>query len=359
MWVFVPTHPDPLELTLEVVPRARLDLIDLRQTASVLYGDVLSAYQHHLFWSSHTTAGFLDRGLMARLGPSGAAAYAEAFTKVFPAGAGYKHDQLDHRTDLDPQQRAVEPRNADSHLAFIASGLRTCVTWPGEPAHPVMLIDLDGVCDGRARRRTAKIIGFQRSEEVAKLRFEVPVSGHPVDSINLKDPRLGIYERLSEQIARYGVDKGRIRLALNPAESHAGITVNEHETLLMRHDVAEVVRDPLRFALEKARHALADPRAVPGKTVGYAQYDLVRVLNQLVDRLGLSQSRLERLMARTVAVPFSRFFRMKRSVDLLVSAGPDGRAGIVEGTYQSPIMVQWQPPRRQARVIEATLTRLR
>lgn len=355
----MPTHSDPLELTLEVVPRARLDLIDLRQTASAVHGDVLSGYRHHLYWSSHTTAGFLEPGLMARLGPTGAAAYAEAFTKLFPEGAGYQHDRLEHRTDLNPAQRAVEPRNGDSHLAFIASGLRTCVTCPGEPARPVMLIDLDGVCDGRARRRTAKIIGFQREQDVATLRLEVPVSGHPVDSISLKDPKLGIYEQLAEHIGRCGIGKGRIRLALRPSESHAGITVNEHETLLMRHDVAEVLQDPLRFAFEKARHAWADPRAVPGKTLGYAQYDLVRVLNQLVERMGLTESRLERLVARTVAVPFSRFFRLKRSVDLLVSSGADGRPRIVEGRYQSPILVQWQPPRRGARTIEATLTRLR
>jgi hypothetical protein len=180
-----------------------------------------------------------------------------------------------------------------------------------------------------------------------------------VDSNNLKDPKLGIYEQLSEHIRRAGVSKGRIRLALRPSESHAGITVNEHETLLMRHDVAEVLQDPLRFAFEKARHAWADPRAVPGKTLGYAQYDLVRVLNKLVEHMGLTESRLERLLARTAAVPFSRFFRLKRSVDLLVSTDPDQRPRIVEGRYQSPILVQWQPPKRRARVIEATLTELR
>jgi hypothetical protein len=44
---------------------------------------------------------------------------------------------------------------------------------------------------------------------------------------------------------------------------------------------------------------------------------------------------------------------------LLVSQRPDGRTGFVEGTYQSPILVQWQRAPREARILEVTLTRLR
>jgi hypothetical protein len=32
---------------------------------------------------------------------------------------------------------------------------------------------------------------------------------------------------------------------------------------------------------------------------------------------------------------------------------------LIEGTYQSPILVQWQRAPRETRVIEATLTELR
>ena len=73
-------------------------------------------------WSSHTTAGFLDRSLAARLTPESVPGYLEAFRALFPENAGYEHDRLDRRNDLDPKQRAIEPRNADSHLAFIAGG---------------------------------------------------------------------------------------------------------------------------------------------------------------------------------------------------------------------------------------------
>ena len=60
--------------------------------------------------------------------------------------------------------------------------------------------------------------------------------------------------------------------------------------------------------------------AVPAKALSYAKYDLVRALNKLVDALGLQSGRLERLLARTLAVPASRFLRMQRAVDLLYRA---------------------------------------
>jgi hypothetical protein len=146
--------------------------------------------------------------------------------------------------------------------------------------------------------------------------------------------------------------------ALDGEERDAALTVNEFETLLMKYDLAAVLRNPLRFMAEEYRHALANPRAVPGKALGYARYDLVRVLNSGLDTLGLQDSLLEKLLARTVAVPAARVLRMRRSISLLVAAGDDGRSGPVEGAYQSPILVQWQRAARPARVLDVTLTRL-
>jgi len=57
-------------------------------------------------------------------------------------------------------------------------------------------------------------------------------------------------------------------------------------------------------------------------------------------------------------VPAARFFGMRRSVNLLVSSDDGTGAGIVEGTYQSPILVQWQQAPRSARMLDATLTEL-
>ena len=115
---------------------------------------------------------------------------------------------------------------------------------------------------------------------------------------------------------------------------------------------------PLRFAAEKARHAWNDPLAVPLKAIEYAKYDLVRALNQLVEVVGLSSSRIERILARAVEVPASRFLRMKRSIDLLVSdAATPGHGRVVEGTFQAPILVQWRTAARGARRVDVKLTR--
>lgn len=350
----------PAEFALELTPRSRVDVIDVRREVSSRYGEALDDYPRALCCSFHTTAGYLDQRLAVRLHQSraGVMGYIDVFRTMFPEGAGYEHDKLDRRRELTDDQRPVEPLNADSHLAFMAGGLRTCVSYLNRPGEPVCFIDLDGVHAGRARRRRTTVLGYSAEEPVAQTRIVVPVSGHTVDSVNLKNPRLGIYQQCAELVAAHGVSKGRIRLTLAPGERHAGLTVNEYETLLMRHDLREVLRDPLRFMAEKAGHILGNPRAIPAKTLDYAKYDLVRVFNQLVDALGLGESFVETVLSRAIAMPASRFLRMKRSVSLLVSDRTDaGRGAIVEGTYQSPILVQWHRGARRSRVLDVTLTR--
>jgi len=347
----------PLDVTLELAPRARFDVVDLRSRFAAEH-QALEAYPHCLYWSFHTTAGFLDRSLAARLSARHIPTYVDAFRTLFPEGAGYEHDRLDQRTDLNAEQRAIEPRNADSHLAYIASGLRTCVTHPNRAGENVFFVDLDGVCEGRPRRRQTRVIGFSRERKVLETRIEVPVSGHPIDSVNLKDPRLNVYDELAQFVRQAGIAKGRLRISLDPSERQSALTVNEYETLLMKYDLAEVLKNPLKFVAEKYRHAMANPRAVPAKTLGYAKYDLVRVLNQSLDSLGLRGSIVEKIMARTLAVPAARFFRMRRSVSLLVSDCPNGSPGIIEGTYQSPILVQWQQAPRQARILNVSISEI-
>jgi thiamine phosphate synthase YjbQ (UPF0047 family) len=348
----------PVEVTLELTPRARFDIIDVRERLRAAHGDLLDAYPRHLYHSFHTTAGYLEQSLAARLtreekdalGP-----YVEVFRAMFPEGAGYEHDQLDRRKDLTTEERAVEPRNADSHLAFMAAGLSTCVSYVNRPQEPVCFVDLDGITQGRPRRRLTSIVGFTREREIARVRLAVPVSDHPVDSVNLKDPKLGVYEQLVELIARNGVTSGRVRLELAGAERQAGLTVNEYETLLMRNDLADVLRNPFRFAAEKGRHMLAHPRTIPAKARDYAKYDMVRALNQVLDLTGLRASLLERVFARAIAVPAGRFLRMKRSVNLRIRES-DGRGVIADGRYQSPILVQWRRADTRVRELEATVT---
>lgn len=347
----------PVEVTLELTPRARFDIIDVRRRLRDAHGGLLDAYPNHLYHSFHTTAGYLEQSLATRLRreKETVAPYVEVFRTMFPEGAGYEHDQLDRRKDLTSAERAIEPRNADSHLAFMAAGLSTCVSYVNRPQEPVCFVDLDGVTDGRPRRRLTTIVGFTRESQVAQLRIDVPVSDHQVDSVNLKDPKLGIYEQIVGLVKQHGVTSGRVRLELAGGERQAGLTVNEYETLLMRHDLAEVLRNPFRFAAEKGRHMWASPRSIPAKALDYAKYDMVRAMNQVLDMTGLRASLLERLFARAIAVPAGRFLRMKRAINLRVREN-DGHGVIADGRYQSPILVQWHRADARVRTLEATLT---
>ncbi|MCC7009870.1 MAG: hypothetical protein IT184_13770 [Acidobacteria bacterium] len=350
----------PLELALDIQPRARVDVLDARALAASVHGDVLDRFTRCLYVSPHTTAGYLPESLAHRLvvRRAGLEPYLGVFQTVFPANAGYQHDNLELRTELAPEQRRVEPTNGDSHLAFMAAGLDACVSYRTRGSHPVYFVDLDGWFAGTPRRRVTRLVGYDREVEVARTSIRVPVSRHPIEAVNLKDPSLGLTEQIGEIIARHGVHKGRVRLALASAERDASLTINEYETLLMQHDLAEVLRNPLKFAAEKAKHAWNDPRAVPGKAIDYAKYDLVRAANRLIDALGLSASRLEHIVARALEVPAARLMRKKRAVNLLVSdSATPGRGALVEGTFQAPILVQWRAAGGNVRTLDIVLTR--
>src|SRR5512147_3266450 len=80
----------PREVTLEVNPRARVDVIDIRARASEVLGPALENYSRCLYVSAHTTAGFLPQPLAARLTArdDGLTSYLELFRAMFPEGAG-------------------------------------------------------------------------------------------------------------------------------------------------------------------------------------------------------------------------------------------------------------------------------
>jgi hypothetical protein len=351
----------PTEIRLTLEPAGRYDAIDVTKKIALDDGDLLQQYRKAIYCSFHTTAGYLDSSLAARLHHRADRLdlFFTAFRVLFPPDGAYSHDQLELRNELSERQRETEPKNGDSHLTFIGSGMRNCVTYSNRPARPVFFIDLDGVNTGIPRRRTTGVLAYDDEEIVERMAVTIPVSRHPIDSINLADPRLGILERIDERLARAGVEKGRVDIALDHAERNAALTVNESETLLMRHDLVEVLRNPLKFAVLKSRHMLQDPRAIPGKTINYAKYDFVRVFNSLMEALRLDESALERLVAKVMAVPARRFLRARRVSFLASDHSSSRRARLVRGTYQSPILVQWRPAHRQVRQIQISLLRFR
>jgi hypothetical protein len=281
-----------------------------------------------------------------------------AFHALFPEGGEYHHDRMELRSELSDEQKIVEPRNADSHLTYIGSGMRNCVTYRARPDAPVYFIDLDGMSDAVRRERTTKVVAYDNERVVARSSVAIPVSKHPVDSINLGDPRLGLLEAVNNLLAQTGLQYGRVDLIVDPSERNVGLTVNEYETLLMQNDLTDVLRDPLRFAKIKARNALHDPLAIPGKTLNYAKYDVVRVLNSLMEALSLDEGSLERLIAKVMSLPARRFVRSRRVSFLAAGEEADSGARLLRGTYQSPILVQWQSPARQQRRVEIVLSEL-
>ena len=79
----------PVEYTLELTPRARVDVIDVRRVVASRHGDVLDVYPRALCCSFHTTAGYLDQSLASRLQQrSGIMSYIDVFRTMFPEGAG-------------------------------------------------------------------------------------------------------------------------------------------------------------------------------------------------------------------------------------------------------------------------------
>jgi hypothetical protein len=352
--------PTPTELSLTLDPRGRFDVIDVSGRIRAEFGDALERHRGALYCSPHTTAGYLEQRLASRLlhHRERLSLFFKAFGAVFPPEAAYEHDKMHLRAELSPEQRAVEPRNGDSHLTFIGTGMSNCATYRNRAAAPVYFIDLDGVNQGTCRRRRTSVVGYDHQSVVERFRVTVPTSRHPIDAVNLADPRLGLFAAIDDSLARAGIEKGRVDVALDTAERNVGLTVNEYETLLMQHDLKEVLQNPLKFAAQKGRHMLDDPLAIPGKTINYARYDVVQVLNLLIEAFGVQESVVERLIARVMAAPARRFLRTRRISFLASDHSREGRARVVRGTYQSPILVQWQASVGMSRGLEISLVRL-
>lgn len=346
------------ELSLSITPAARYDTIEVTSRIAAQFGDVLSRHSRALYCSLHTTAGYLEESLASRLlrRDGQLTSFFRPFRTVFPEGAEYHHDQLHLRAELSDEQKAVEPRNADSHLTFIGAGMRNCATYKTPASVPVYFIDLDGTWQGERRNRTTTVLAYDKVVPVERLTIPVPVSRHPVDSINLSDPRGEFSGQVAELLRKHGIERGRVDIGLEPGERNAGLTVNEYETMLMRHDLAEVLKNPLRFAAIKGAHMLGDVRAIPGKTINYAKYDLVLLFNELMEALHVDESVVERLLSRLIALPANRFLRMKRGVSFGVSSA-SGQPSLIQGRYQSPILVQWHTAERQQRRVEVSLQR--
>ena len=353
----------PFHATLRIKPAARIQLTDVRGKLLDEFGNDFTKYSRSFYISNHTTAGYLDQRLAELLEHDGRGiqGYLQLFRELFPPDAGYVHDKMHLRTELSEEQRASEPQNADSHLTFIGAGLRNSASYELGGSEPVWFVELDGVHLGGTRHRRTSVIAYNKEEEVARRVIPVPSSPHAIDALNLREPTLGFIGTLEQMVARHKVAFGRFDVSLPEDEQDAGLTVNEYEPLLMNYDLREALRNPFRFMAQTGkdvRDVLRDPRTIPAKAINFAQFDAVQVMNQVLDRIGLRDSVVERVVNKAVAFPVSHFLRMKRAFSLpVLDRSGDGTGEIGWGTYQSPILVQWKGAAGRTRALEVRLVR--
>jgi hypothetical protein len=168
----------PSEIRLVLNPSRRFEAIDVNERIRSEAGDLLSRYSRTIYCSLHTTAGYLDQSLAGRMHHHHGrlAQFFDAWHALFPPDCGYSHDQMELRSELSDEQKETEPRNADSHLTFIGSGMRNCVTYRNRPAAPVYFIDLDGTNGAARRERQTTIVAYDEERVVARASFRVPVA---------------------------------------------------------------------------------------------------------------------------------------------------------------------------------------
>jgi hypothetical protein len=171
----------------------------------------------------------------------------------------------------------------------------------------------------------------------------------------LRDPQYGLFAHLRHVIEVSGIEHGRIDMRLAPRERHVGLTVNEYETMLMRNDLPEALRDPLRYMLQHSKALLSNPAAIPAKMRDYALYDLIHLYNEVMDNVPIGRALLERGLS-FLSGPAARLFRLKRGIQLFIAGpGAAGQDRIIQGLYQSPILIQYQQAEQGVRRLEITL----
>jgi thiamine phosphate synthase YjbQ (UPF0047 family) len=348
----------PVEITLCLTPRSRFDIVDVATKISDECGDLLQEYQKVTCCSFHTTAGYIEQRLSARLhyNEKRLAQFIKIHQMLFPPNAGYLHDAMELREELSKSEKERESLNADSHLTFMSAGLKNCVTYTTKPKLPIYFIDLDGVNKHYRRNRSTSILAYNSEEVVYHGKYIIPVTrNHSINALNLKDPRYGLFSHLNKLLEFYGIDKGLIDIGLAREERRTALTVNEYETLLMRNDLPTAMSNPLAYLVQRGKNILQNPASIPGKAMSYATYDIIRLYNELMKNIQLSPHVIERALS-FLSKPISHIFRLKRSITLLVSHSVDtGPGSILQGTYQSPILLQYGRAQKGFRCLEITL----
>ncbi len=361
----------PLATTLHLSASSRLDMQNVSQALAKVDRDSFSSFRNIAVSSLHTTAGFLEQPLAAKLrnSPEGIGHLVRSIKRLFPEGAPYWHDRMELRNELTEEQRKSEPLNADSHLAFICLGLCNSVLYTFDPEDPIYFIDLDGESRGTFRSRKVLVTGYNDMECVHEEILSIAVPEQDRCALDLSEN----LSNLQVLANKHKIPQGLLTLELESDEKHAGITVNEFESLLVERDITDVLMNPLKYMLNNVSEFARRPLMLPRKAKKMLAYELrlairdglklagrsVSAIEYIAERLHMRLPLLEYIIDRIASPLEARWMNLGSTARFLINADSDTAHGkIMVGTYQSPILIQWRRPESDVRRVRARLFRL-
>ncbi len=365
------SNHSPTVTTLNLSARSRLDMQNISEMLAKADNGSFTSFDKVAIASMHTTAGFLEQPFATKLGNSaeGIGHLVRSAHRLFPEGAPYWHDQMELRDELSEEQRKVEPLNADSHLAFICLGLCNSVQYTFAPKNPIYFIDLDGESRGTFRSRKVLAIGYNDTECIYEQSLSVDMPEQERCAVDLSK-NISDFQALA---AEHKIRQGLITFELEPDENHAGITVNEFETLLVERDITDVLLNPLKYIKNNVSEFARKPLMIPRKAKKILMYELhlairdglkwagrsVSAVEYIAERLHMRLPLLEYVIDRIANPIEARWMNLGSKARFLINTEDGETSGSVKiGTYQSPILIQWRRPDSDVRRLRARLLRL-
>jgi len=364
------SNHSPTVTTLGLSARSRLDMHNVSQILAEAENGCFTSYDKVAIASMHTTAGFLEQPFATKLGNSeeGIGHLVRSAHRLFPEGAPYWHDQMELRDELSEEQRKVEPLNADSHLAFICLGLCNSVQYNFDPKDPIYFIDLDGESRGTFRSRKLLAIGYNDTDCVHEEVLSIEMPDRDRCALDLSKN----FNDLQALASEHKIRQGLVTFELDSGESHAGITVNEFETLLVERDITDVLLNPLKYMLSNVSEFARKPLMLPRQAKKILMYELhlairdglklagrsVSAVEYLAERLHMRLPLLEYVIDRIANPIEARWMNLGSKARFLINAENGEPSGSIKvGTYQSPILIQWRRPDSDKRKLRARLLR--
>ena len=111
----------PFEISLDILPRSRLDIIDVTNEVAKRIYDQMRLYKKACYCSFHTTAGYLEQSFCSRLqyNTDNIKSFIIAFQKLFPR-YNWRNSTLSCRSNA-------------AACAWIQHMGNSCILLPGQP----------------------------------------------------------------------------------------------------------------------------------------------------------------------------------------------------------------------------------